>query len=97
MEFFVTVLRTLRRGAMLMVLALSAGSVFSNAQTQPAADNAKPAIPAGNGHSRAVPYRYRTTQLPRKAQQYYILFWGVDSLSVKVVESVEIIRFSYRV
>ena len=28
---------------------------------------------------------------------YYEGFWGVDSLSVKAVESGEIIRFSYRV
>ena len=97
MEFSVTVLRTLRSGAMLIVLALSAGSLFSNAQSQPAADNAMSATPAGNGPSRVVPYRYRTTQLPRKAQQYYSLVWGVDSLSVKAVESGEIIRFSYRV
>jgi len=28
---------------------------------------------------------------------YYEMVWGVDSLSVKLVESGEIIRFSYRV
>jgi len=82
---------------MLMVLALIAGSLFSNAQTQPAQDSAKPAAPAGNSSSHVTPYRYRTTQLSRKAQQYYNLVWGVDSLSVKSVESGEIIRFSYRV
>lgn len=32
-----------------------------------------------------------------KAQQHYLLKWGVDSLSVKSVESGEMIRFSYRV
>jgi hypothetical protein len=32
-----------------------------------------------------------------KARQYYSVIWGVDSLSVKSVESGEIIRFSYRV
>ena len=96
-ELFVTMLRTLRRGPMSLVLALIAGSLFSTAQTQPTQDNAKPAAPAANGPSRVVPYRYRTTQLPRKAQQYYSLVWGVDSLSVKSVESGEIIRFSYRV
>lgn len=33
----------------------------------------------------------------RWAQRYYQLVWGVDSLSAKLVESGEIIRFSYRV
>jgi hypothetical protein len=96
-ERFVTMSRTLRRGPISLVLALLAGSLFSTAQTQPAQDSAKPAAPTANRPSRVVPYRYRTTQLPRKAQQYYSLVWGVDSLSVKSVESGEIIRFSYRV
>jgi hypothetical protein len=35
--------------------------------------------------------------MPNKARQYYAVAWGVDSLSVKSVESGELIRFSYRV
>jgi hypothetical protein len=35
--------------------------------------------------------------MPRRARAYYSLFWGVDSLGVKAVESGELIRFSYRV
>jgi hypothetical protein len=97
MELFVTMLRTLCRGPMLRMLVLIGTSLFSKAQAQPVQDSTKPAASAANGSSRVVPYRYRTTQLPRKAQQYYSLVWGVDSLSVKLVESGEIIRFSYRV
>jgi hypothetical protein len=35
--------------------------------------------------------------IPRRARAYYSLFWGVDSLNVRAVESGELIRFSYRV
>jgi hypothetical protein len=35
--------------------------------------------------------------MPKRAREYYALFWGVDSLSVQSTESGEIIRFSYRV
>jgi hypothetical protein len=59
------------------------------AAPQPAAPAAKPAGPA------ATPvYRSR---VPQRIDRYYALVWGVDSLSVKWVESGEIIRFSYNV
>jgi hypothetical protein len=35
--------------------------------------------------------------MPRRARAYYGLFWGIDSLNVRAVESGELIRFSYRV
>ena len=35
--------------------------------------------------------------MPRHATNYYQTVWGVDSFSTKVVESGEMIRFSYRV
>jgi hypothetical protein len=97
MALLVTTNRALRKGSVLPVLALVACSLLATAQTQPGLESAKPVPPAGNSSSRVVPYRYRTTQLPQRAQQYYALVWGVDSLSVKAVESGEIIRFSYRV
>ena len=34
---------------------------------------------------------------PGRAAAYYSAVWGVDSLSVKAVESGELVRFSYRV
>jgi len=36
-------------------------------------------------------------EMPRRAQEYYAIMWGVDSFSVKAVESGELIRFSYRI
>jgi hypothetical protein len=41
--------------------------------------------------------RTQPTKLNPHAQRYYGLVWGVDLLSVRAVESGEIIRFSYRV
>ena len=46
------------------------------------------AVPAGSSHTSALPKRERT---------YYEVFWGVDQLRVKAVESGELIKFSYRV
>jgi hypothetical protein len=90
---------TLSRGAKLLALLCSLGVslVFSIAQAQTGQAKPEPARPAANTTSRVVPSRYRTTRLPKKAEQYYALIWGVDSLGVKSVESGELIRFTYRV
>lgn len=79
-----------------MFLAGLLGSVVaaSAAQTAPPAPPAKPAAKAP---AAGKPYRYHTAQMPKSAREYYSLIWGVDSFSVKSVESGEIIRFSYRV
>jgi hypothetical protein len=45
----------------------------------------------------AVPSHYRPDRFAGRAGKYYQLVWGVDSLSVKTVESGEMIRFAYRV
>ena len=41
--------------------------------------------------------RYQPDRFAGRAGRYYQLIWGVDSLSVKAVESGELIRFTYRV
>jgi hypothetical protein len=41
--------------------------------------------------------RYTPNHSPKKASEYYSLVWGVDSLSVRAVESGSLIRFSYRI
>jgi hypothetical protein len=86
--------RKLEAVLLAVVCAGCFGSSSAFAQTTPATPMATPRAtrPAGG-----KPYRYHTAQPPRSAQQYYGLLWGVDSLSVKSVESGEIIRFSYRV
>ena len=87
---------TLSRGAKLLALLCSLGvSLLSIAQAQ-TAQPAAPSSQPGKSKAAVVPRRYQT-QLPNKARQYYAVTWGVDSLSVKSVESGELIRFSYRV
>jgi len=56
-------------------------------------DTSKPA-PAAKPevHSPFQPDRF-----PKRARAYYENVWGIDSLSVRAVESGELIRFSYRV
>lgn len=41
-------------------------------------------------------FRYHPS-VPARARDYYQLVWGVDSLTVRPVESGELIRFNYRV
>ena len=54
---------------------------------------AKPAATAGA----PAPIRYQPDRFAGRAGAYYRLIWGVDALSVKSVESGEMIRFSYTV
>src|SRR5215470_6719143 len=43
------------------------------------------------------PSRHPTGALPDSAREAYLLAWGVDELSVKLAESGQLVRFSYRV
>jgi hypothetical protein len=47
--------------------------------------------------SAASPYTHSAGRMTQQANRYYGLVWGVDSLNVKVVESGELVRFSYYV
>ena len=87
----ITLLSAFLAGAIVSAGAQTAGSTPQSAPAKaPVPPSAKPIRPV-------KPYRYRTTQLPKSAQQYYGSLWGVDSFSVKSVESGEIIRFNYRI
>jgi hypothetical protein len=55
------------------------------------------AAPAGSPPVSGAATRYLPNRMARRAVAYYGLAWGVESLSVKSVESGEIIRFSYHV
>jgi hypothetical protein len=55
-----------------------------------------PAAPAPPAAS-AAPSRYQPSRIPKRAAALYGLVWGVESLRVKLVESGEIVRFSYSV
>lgn len=61
-------------------------------QTAPPASQATQPTPSVRSAS-----RYRPERFSKRAEEYYSLVWGVDSLSVKSAESGEMIRFSYRI
>jgi hypothetical protein len=80
-------------GTKVMLLAgvLASGILVSMAGAQTAGPTAgKPAVAA-------APYRFPPNRFSRRAGMYYGAIWGVDSLGVKLVESGQIIRFTYRV
>jgi hypothetical protein len=72
-----------------------AQSSQGQAKGQPAASPTTPA--PGTPASTAAKPRYQPSRFSKRAEEYYTLVWGVDSLSVKYAESGEIIRFSYRI
>jgi len=80
----VTIIRLHQCGAL---LTASAAMALAAAP----APHAKPPPPA-KGH-----YHYQPDRFAGRAGLHYRMVWGVDSLSLKTVESGEVIRFSYRV
>ncbi len=82
----------------LLVPVLLSGLSLCTAQAPSPQASDQPPAPTGKSAAAAVvPYRYLPHPVSKKAREYYALIWGVDSLSVRSVESGEIIRFSYRV
>jgi len=71
-----------------LAVVLAIGTLVSPADAQSAAPAGKPV---------AAPYRYLPSRFSRRASMYYGAIWGVDSLGVKLTESGEVIRFTYRV
>ena len=70
---------------------------FAQSAAQPARGNGTKAAPSATvPSSTSSTPRFHET-MPGRAEQYYRLVWGVDSLIVRSVESGELIRFSYRV
>ena len=83
-----------RIAALRIVLALCAisGAALAQAQAIPAKVGG-----AASAAASAAPTRYLPDRFAGRAGRYYRLLWGVDSLSVKSVESGEILRFAWRV
>ena len=69
----------------------------SPANASGAATGGSQQVPAASAPAAGAPTRYLQTRPPRQAVEYYGLVWGVGSLSVKLVESDEIARFSFKV
>jgi hypothetical protein len=71
----------------LFVLPLPAQSAPPVATPAPAATP----VPA------SAPSAHEPSHFPKRERSYYQLFFGVDSIAAKAVESGELIKFSYRV
>ncbi len=84
------------RNAISMGLKLLLAGLLASSPPVSAVD-AQSAAPAAKPAAVATPSRYQPNRFSKRAAEYYGLVWGVDSLSVKSVESGEIIRFAYRV
>ena len=79
------------------VLTVSSWPLMAQAPSQPSSDApAGQAAPAAKAAPTA-PTTYQPSHFPKRERSYYELFWGVDQLNVKAVESGELIKFSYRV
>ena len=73
----------------------SSQSNQSNATTPPVKAQSTP--PATQPPVAAHASSFKPDRFAGRAGRYYQLVWGVDALSVKAVESGEIIRFAYQV
>lgn len=83
------------RSALLALLASLAVGPAARAETAgPSAGKKQGAVPAALAAA-ATPYR--PNRFAGKAGRYYRLVWGVDALSVKLAESGELVRFTWRV
>jgi hypothetical protein len=91
-----TILAAAALAASLLVAPAVAQAVPSNANVA-----TKSGVPAAAPNVRrgkvGTPVHYLPNRLPRRANMYYEGVWGVDSLTVKAVESGELIRFSWHV
>jgi len=83
--------------SMLLAGVLASGILILRAGAQSPAPVGTTA--PGGKHSAAAgaPFRNQPVRLTRRAREYYGVVWGVEDLSVKAVESGEIIRFSWHV
>ena len=81
----------------LLATALAVNLVIpaAEAQSQQAKDQA--AATTGKASVTTRPVRYNPNRFAGRAWKYYQLVWGIDSVSVKLVESGEVVRFTYRV
>jgi hypothetical protein len=82
---------------MLFAAVLASSMVASKAFSQASQDKQSPTDGSAQPTAVATQSHYRPDRLAGRAAKYYALIWGIDSVGVKVVESGELIRFSYRV
>jgi len=90
---------TSRRGRKVAVkaTALVAAVLLSSVAVALPVHAQSPAAPTVKSARTGRPSPYQPNRFPKRAQSYYGTVWGLDSLSVKAVESGALIRFSYRI
>src|ERR1700682_6064684 len=81
----------------LIATALAVNLVLPAAEAQSQQVKDKAASTTGKAPVTAAPVRYKPDRFAGRAWKYYQLVWGIDSLSVRLVESGEVVRFTYRV
>lgn len=74
-------------------LLFCAVALAQDAKTSTPATSAPSPKPVSAAHHT----RYQAARFPKRANMYYQNVWGIDSLTVRSVESGELIRFNYRV
>jgi hypothetical protein len=96
-------LRTLKRalkhgaqlGFFLACTGVTAGVLAADTVPAPAEPPGPAAASGAKSHPR--PSHYAPDRFAGRAGLNYTLFWGIDSISVRLVESGELVRFTYRV
>jgi hypothetical protein len=79
----------------LMAMLLGGALVSGNLAGQAPTHRLTPNLEKTANSRRAI--HYSPNPVSKREAEYYGVVWGVDSLSVKAVESGELIRFTYRI
>ena len=80
-----------------LLAAMLSSAVFISPLSGQAPTPAAPAVQVAKAGPTGTGSSYQPSHFPKREKSYYELFWGVDSLSAKAVESGELIKFSYRI
>lgn len=86
----------IRKSALILSIACCGLSISTLGQSK-SKTNPGSAPAAQSQSSSAATYRFPTAHMTRQEETYYKIIWGLDSFSVKYIESGELIRFSYRI
>ncbi len=84
----------------LVATALALGLVLPTARAEAQQAKVAATVRAAAGAGQATTLaarRFQPNRFAGRAWKHYQLVWGVDSLGVKLVESGEVVRFTYRV
>jgi hypothetical protein len=91
MNVTVSISRPLALAAFLAGVSVAGFGLARTNATPASGGSTPPASAAG------PPKSFQPNRFSRREGEYYKAVWGIDALSVKVVESGEIIRFTWRV